>query len=147
MVESIIMDQTGGNISSLVRNVSGRLLSRFVTNIIGIKSAVISTADGFEVASECADISDIEKLSAVSSTLSAIGNMVVFETDMGHQYRSVIIENDNGFIIIMDIQYKTYPMIFCVVASRDALLNRVIHQARIIVDVIANKLPKLEPKN
>lgn len=44
----------------------------------------------------------------------------------------------------MDIQYKSYPMIFCVVASREAMLSRVIHQAKIIIDVIANKLPKLE---
>lgn len=86
-----------GNISSLVRNVSGRLLNRLVANISGIKAALISTVDGFEIAAECAESSDIAKLSAVSSTLSAIGNMAMLETDMGTQYRSVTIENDNGF--------------------------------------------------
>lgn len=132
------------NISSLVRDVSARLLSRFVINITGIKSAVISTVDGFEIAAECPDKADVAKLSAVSSTLSAIGNMSILETEMGSQYRSVTIENENGFLVVMDIQYKSYPMIFCVVASREAILARVMHQARIIVDVIANKLPKLE---
>ncbi|MFD1259604.1 roadblock/LC7 domain-containing protein [Entomomonas asaccharolytica] len=138
------MRKIDGNISSLVHNVSGRLLNRLVTNISGIKAALISTVDGFEIAAECTDASDIAKLSAVSSTLSAIGNMAMLETDMGTQYRSVTIENDNGFLVIMDIQYKTYPMIFCVVASREAMLNHVLHQAKIIIDVIANKLPKLE---
>lgn len=133
-----------GNISSLVRNVSARLLNRLVANIDGIKAALISTVDGFEIAAVSTDQSDIAKLSAVSSTLSAIGNMAILETDMGTQYRSVIIENDNGFLVIMDIQYKNYPMIFCVVASREAMLNQVIQQAKIIVDVVANKLPKLE---
>lgn len=138
------MDESEGNISSLVREVASRLLSRFVINIAGIKSAVISTIDGFEIAAECSDKSDVAKLSAVSSTLSAIGNMSILETAMGTQYRSVTIENENGFLMVMDIQYKSYPMIFCVVASRDALLARVMHQARIIADVLANKLPKLE---
>lgn len=138
------MDELEGNISYLVRNVSARLLSRFVINITGIKSAVISTIDGFEIAAECRNDSEASKLSAVSSTLSAIGNMSIMETNMGNKYRSVTIENENGFLVVMDIQYKSYPMIFCVVASKDAILARVLHQARIIVDVIANKLPKLE---
>lgn len=138
------MDELEGNISSLVRDVSARLLSRFVINITGIKSAVISTVDGFEIAAECTSPSDAAKLSAVSSTLSAIGNMSIMETDMGNQYRSVVIENENGFLVVMDIQYKSYPMIFCAVASKEAILTRVLHQAQIIVDVIANKLPKLE---
>ncbi|GEM_PF-2075264 len=138
------MDELEGNISYLVRNVSARLLSRFVINITGIKSAVISTVDGFEIAAECRNDSEASKLSAVSSTLSAIGNMSIMETNMGNKYRSVTIENENGFLVVMDIQYKSYPMIFCVVASKDAILARVLHQARIIVDVIANKLPKLE---
>lgn len=138
------MDELEGNISYLVRNVSARLLSRFVINITGIKSAVISTVDGFEIAAECRNDSEASKLSAMSSTLSAIGNMSIMETNMGNKYRSVTIENENGFLVVMDIQYKSYPMIFCVVASKDAILARVLHQARIIVDVIANKLPKLE---
>lgn len=138
------MDELEGNISYLVRNVSARLLSRFVINITGIKSAVISTVDGFEIAAECRNDSEASKLSAVSSTLSAIGNMSIMETNMGNKYRSVTIENENGFLVVMDIQYKSYPMIFCVVASKDAILAKVLHQARIIVDVIANKLPKLE---
>ena len=76
--------------------------------------------------------------------MASIGNMSIMETNMGNKYRSVTIENENGFLVVMDIQYKSYPMIFCVVASKDAILARVLHQARIIVDVIANKLPKLE---
>jgi len=71
------MDELEGNISYLVRNVSARLLSRFVINITGIKSAVISTVDGFEIAAECRNDSEASKLSAVSSTLSAIGNMSI----------------------------------------------------------------------
>lgn len=139
------MNEGNRNIPFLVRNVSSRLLNRLITNIPGIKAALISTVDGFEIASECTtDQSDIAKLSAVSSTLSAIGNMAIFETDMGTLYRSITIENENGFLVVMDIQYKTYPMIFCVIASREATLSQVIHQSKIIVDIVANKLPHLE---
>lgn len=129
-------------ILDIVHNISDELLSLFLTNVTGISAALISTVDGFEVSSKSVSHANINKLSALSSSLSAIGSMATIEAEMGKQYKHVIIESEDGFLIVMDIPYIHYPMILCVVTSKDALLARVIQQAKSVAMTLVNQLPK-----
>lgn len=130
------------NILDIVQNISEELLSLLITNIKGVNAVIISTADGFEVSSKCTCQASINKLSALSSSLSAIGSMATLEAEMGKQYRHVMIESEGGFLIVMDVPYIHYPMILCVVASEEALLARVIQQAKNVSTTLVNQLPK-----
>ncbi|AZS50856.1 hypothetical protein DM558_08705 [Entomomonas moraniae] len=130
------------SISDIVQNISEELLSLLLTNVKSVNAAIISTADGFEVSSKYTYQANINKLSALSSSLSAIGSMATLEAEMGKQYRHVMIESDGGFLIVMDIPYVHYPMILCVVASDQALLARVIQQAKNVSMTLVDQLPK-----
>lgn len=126
----------------LVQDASGELLSLLMTNVSDINAALISTADGFEVASKYKNNANTDKLCALSSSLSAIGNMATEEVEIGKQYQHVMIESDDGFMIVMDIPYIHYPMILCIVASKKAMLARVFQQARSIANTLTTKLPE-----
>ncbi len=129
------------NILDIVKNISEELLSLFITNVKGVNAVIISTADGFEVSSRSTCGANISKLSALSSSLSAIGNMATLEAEMGKQYRHVMIESEDGFLMVMDVPYIHYPMILCVVSSEEAFLARVIQQAKNVSMTLVNQLP------
>lgn len=136
---------TENNISILTPKViklaAIRELNKLMNAVTGIESAVLTTEDGFEVAfrSINTDI-DSSKLAAMASSLSAISNMSICETDLGTKYNSIIIESDKGYILIMDIDNDAFPMILNVVASKKAVLGQVIYHARAIVETFNLKV-------
>lgn len=130
------------DILSMIQNISDELLSLLLTNVPGINAAVISTTDGFEVAAKYLDNTNVSKLSALSSSLSAIGSLATEEVEIGKQYQHVMIESEDGFLIVMDIPYQHYPMILCVVASKNALLARVFQQAKSVTSILTDQLLK-----
>ncbi len=134
---SIISTEFGESPSQLVteelRSSAGRLLQLLVQKLNGVKGAVITTSDGFEVAVNVVSDTDGAKLSAMASSISAIGNMAVQETGIGSRHQSIVIEGDDGYIFIMDIQHPSCPMILNVITSKSAVLGQVIYYAKHIV--------------
>lgn len=129
-------------IQELVQSVSGELLSLLLNNVAGINAALISTADGFELSSRQNNNANISKLSALSSSLSAIGTIATTEVEIGKQYQHVLIDSDEGFFIVMDIPYQHYPMTLCVVASKEVLFSEVFQQAKNLVNALTELLPQ-----
>lgn len=112
-----------------------RELDKLMNSATGVESAVLTTEDGFEVAFRSAnDDVDSSKLAAMASSLSAISNMSIFETNLGTEYNSIIIESDKGYIVIMDIDNEAFPMILNVVASKKAVLGQILYHARAVVE-------------
>lgn len=127
-------------IPKVAKAASAKELRRLMEADCGIESAILTTEDGFEVAVESIGEVDSSKLAAMASSLSAISNMSVSETDLGTQYHSIIIESDRGYIVIMDIAYETFPMILNIVASKNAVLGQILYHARSVVDAFNRKL-------
>lgn len=116
-----------------IRKNAAHLLSFLVQKLSGVKSAVVTTSDGFEVAASAETETDAAKLSAMASSISAIGSMAVQETSVGKQHESITIESDEGYIFIMDIHHPSCPMILSVVTARSALLGQVIYYSKQVV--------------
>ncbi|UYZ82877.1 roadblock/LC7 domain-containing protein [Entomomonas sp. E2T0] len=113
-----------------------KLLKELVEADNGIETALVTTEDGFSVAIHSTEQVESSKLAAMASSLSAIGNLSVEETNTGTKYHSMIIESDNGYVLIMDICHEAFPMILNIVASKKAILGRVIHSAKSVVDIL-----------
>ncbi|MDR3159737.1 MAG: roadblock/LC7 domain-containing protein [Zoogloeaceae bacterium] len=114
---------------------AGYILGLFVEKLggIGVKSAVIATTDGFDVASVAMSEEEGAKLSALSSSISAIGDMAIKEIGIGVSHQSITIESESGYIFIMDIRHPNCPMVLSIAASKDAVLGKLIYYARQVV--------------
>ncbi|MFD1259838.1 roadblock/LC7 domain-containing protein [Entomomonas asaccharolytica] len=121
-------------IPKVAQVISAKILSQLIQTDCGIESAILTTEDGFEVAVESVGEVDSSKLAAMASSLSAISNMSVSESNLGTQYQSLIIESDGGYIVIMDVAYDKFPMILNIVASKDTVLGQLLYHARSVVD-------------
>lgn len=99
----------------------------------GVRLIVATSTDGFEVASVNTSQlknTDVAKIAAMSSSLSAIGNMAVKEISPGNQYQSIQIESDNGYILIVEVPYPKYPLIMNIVTTKDAILGQVLYRTK-----------------
>lgn len=138
---SIVSSELASGSSQLVseelRKNSDHLLKLLIQKLSGVKGAVITTGDGFEVAVNVVSDTDGAKLAAMASSISAIGNMAVQETDLGSRHSSITIEGEDGYIFIMDIPNPSCPMILNVITSKSAVLGQVIYYAKHIVNKLS----------
>ena len=119
-----------------IRTKAKYMLKLFVHQLegAGVNGAVITTIDGFEVAAIAMSEEESNKLSAMSSSISAIGEMAVAEANAGTHYQSITIESDSGYIFIVNIRYPGCPMLLSVVASKEAMLGKLIYYAKHVVE-------------
>ncbi|UYZ82872.1 roadblock/LC7 domain-containing protein [Entomomonas sp. E2T0] len=126
-------------IPKVVQMISAKILNQLMQTDCGIESAILTTEDGFEVAVESVGEVDSSKLAAMASSMSAISNMSVSESNLGTHYQSLIIESDRGYIVIMDVACDKFPMILNIVASKNTVLGQLLYHARGVVDAFNKK--------
>lgn len=97
--------------------------------ISGAVAVVVSTADGFEVASRARDAAQSSRLSAMASSIAAIGAVIGEETFSG-ACRGIFIEADKGQIVMVEIRHPAHVLILTIVADERALLGAVTYSAR-----------------
>lgn len=93
-------------------------------DITGVRSAVLFTADGFEIASHAADAATSARLAAIGSSLSALGTAISAEAGLKDFDRSTIESND-GTVVIMHIGNGS-AMSVAVVATKEAVLGQLL---------------------
>ena len=63
-----------------------RSLDELMLEIKGIKAVVVSTEDGFEVAARVENTAQVARLSAMASSLAALGAMAGEESQIGRAH-------------------------------------------------------------
>jgi predicted regulator of Ras-like GTPase activity (Roadblock/LC7/MglB family) len=104
-------------------------LNELMHALDGLTAGVIATSDGFEVAARAKAGVEVSKLAAMACSISALGAMVGVESEIG-QYQNVIVEADEGYVVIIDIPHPQYPMILNLVAARNEVLGQVLYLAK-----------------
>jgi uncharacterized protein len=116
---------------------ANRALDDLMSEVKGVVAAVVSTADGFEVAGRVQNDAQISKLAAMASSIAAIGIVVGEESGVGEQ-ESITIEAKEGYVVMVGIDNKAFPMILNVIAQKSAVLGQVLYftkqSARSLVD-------------
>jgi predicted regulator of Ras-like GTPase activity (Roadblock/LC7/MglB family) len=114
----------------------GVTLKSFVKTLesVGVNGAVVATLDGFEIAVAAVSSEEGKKLAAMSSSISAIGDMVVMEVNAGSHHRSITIESDNGYIFFVTVPHPECRMILSVIASKEAMLGKLFYYAKQVVE-------------
>lgn len=110
--------------------VSAEQLAKFGSETPGINMAVLSTADGFEVASYRTNQSVSAKMAAMGSSLQALSEAITREAGL-KAGRKLIIETDDGCVLAIGIAETTPTMSLVVVADKSASLGHLLWSAKI----------------
>lgn len=92
----------------------------------GILGAVISSVDGFDVASAVTKDLDPSKIAAMASSIAAIGFVVSQEAELGAS-KSITVNTENGFVYIRNIQLAGQVCSLNVIANNSAILAQIIY--------------------
>lgn len=116
-------------ITEALRLRSEHVLEKLMESLPGLSAAVLASSDGFEVAARGCEGAEVAKLAAMACSISAIGAMAGSESGIG-QYRSLTIDADEGFILIMEVANPDFPMILNLVVAHSEMLGQVLYLAK-----------------
>lgn len=106
--------------------VSKEILHELVHATNGVDGVLLASADGFEVNSIFQKNYDGGKLSAVGSSILALVQALTNEAQLTG-CRSVILDAENGKIMISAVSNQYQPMILVVVTRQQVLLGQIMH--------------------
>ncbi len=116
-------------IEASLQRTCGAALDELMREVKGIKAVVISTEDGFEVAARVENTAQIARLSAMASSLAALGAMAGEESQLGVCH-SLVMEAADGHIAILQVRRADVSLIVSVVTGRDAVLGQVLYYSK-----------------
>lgn len=106
--------------------VSKEVLHELVHSTSGVDGVLLASTDGFEVSSIFQKSYDGNKLSAVGSSILALVQALTSEAQLTG-CRSVILDAENGKIMINAVPNANQPMILIVVTKQQVLLGQIMH--------------------
>lgn len=109
-----------------LKNACDRALDELMQEIKGIKAVVVATEDGFEVAARVENTAQVARLSAMASSLAALGAMAGEESQLGVCH-SLLMEAADGYITIVQVRRADVSLIVSVVTGRDAVIGQVLY--------------------
>ena len=121
---------------------SKEVLHDLVHSTSGIDGVLLASTDGFEVSSIFQKEYDAGKLSAVGSSILALVQALTNEAQLTG-CRSVILDAQDGKIMISAVPNKNQPMIVIVVTKQQVLLGQIMHG----MNKAINQLVALDQQN
>lgn len=100
-----------------------------MSDINGAKAVVISTEDGFEVSARTENTAQVARLSAMASSLAALGAIAGEESNLG-ACDSLVIEAAGGHIVMLQARRADVSLILSVVTGRDAVIGQALYYAK-----------------
>ena len=95
-------------------------------DIKGVKAVLVSTEDGFEVAARVENTAQVARLSAMASSLAALGALAGEESRLG-ACDSLMMEAADGYIAILQVRRADVSLIMSVVTGRDAVVGQILY--------------------
>lgn len=126
-----------GNIavSQHLRLAAREAAAQLMREIKGVKAVLVSTEDGFEVAAQVENTAQISRLSAMASSLAALGALAGEESRLG-ACDSLVMEATDGFIAILQIRRQEITLILSVVTGRDAIIGQVLYFSKQVAQAL-----------
>ena len=113
-------------IAAFLKTACDRALDELMQEVKGIKAVVVATEDGFEVAARIENTAQVARLSAMASSLAALGAMAGEESQLGVCH-SLLMEAAEGYIVIVQVRRADVSLIISVVTGRDAVVGQVLY--------------------
>lgn len=117
---------------SLPAHVEGacdRHLRDLLEEVAGVTSVGIVAPDGFEVAAIVAPSINVSKVAAVTSTISAVAQVLSDEAGLG-DCGSVVIDSSHGKVVLCAVPANEARYCLAAVCEERALLGRVLYAVK-----------------
>ena len=117
------------NIPPHIHAVAQAAVDSLMREVKGVRAVVVSTEDGFEVTGRIENTAKVAQLSAVASSLAALGSLSGEESNLG-ACSSVTVEAAHGHVVMVQARHREVDLIVSVVAGRDAVIGQVLYFAK-----------------
>ena len=117
------------NIPLHIESAAKAAIETIMGEVRGVKAVLISTEDGFEVAARTENTAQISRLSAMASSLAALGSIAGEESNLG-ACANVSIEAAHGHIIMLQAHNPAMGLIVSVITDKEAVLGQVLYFAK-----------------
>lgn len=97
-----------------------------IREVRNVKAVLISTEDGFPVASHVQNDAQISRLSAMASSLSALSSLAGNESHLG-TCRNLIIEAEFGILVIFQFQRGEDVLNMSVIAGEEVVVGQLLY--------------------
>lgn len=94
-------------------------------DIDSAQAVVLATPDGFAVAHAHRGAVHPSRIAAITSSISAIGSAVTQEAHLGRA-RCLIVDAEDGFVVVRTVHGGDAPLIVNVLAGRSATLGYIL---------------------
>lgn len=94
-----------------------------------ITGALVSTVDGFEIASRLRPGMSAAKLSAMTSSLLALAEAMCAEA-AGGACRDLVIDADAGRVLLMELPRRTQNLVFAILCTNKVTLGQILWAVR-----------------
>ena len=120
------------NIPYHIQKAADQVIESLMTEVKGIKAVVISTEDGFEVAARTENTAQVSRLSAMASSLAALGAIAGEESNLG-ACDNLCIQAENGHIVMLQARNPAMGLIVSVITGTDAIIGQVLYFSKVAV--------------
>lgn len=117
------------NLDPRLTRAAEKAVDMVMSEIKGIKASVVSTEDGFEVASRIQNTGEIGRLSAMASSMAALGAIAGEENQLG-VCENLVIQAAQGLIVVLQARRSDVTLVLSVVTSRDAIMGQLLYASR-----------------
>ncbi|NBD95735.1 MAG: hypothetical protein GVY11_04575 [Gammaproteobacteria bacterium] len=118
------------------KQAAGRYLDELIESVNAETSVVLASEDGMELLSRGHDDRRVSRMSAMSSSMTALGVMAGEECDLGG-FRTVTLELEKGFMLMFQITTECAVLILGIIAERRATVGQVLHHGKRTADRLA----------
>lgn len=112
-----------------IKQAAEQAIALIMREVKGSKAAVVSTEDGFEVASQVENTAEVSRLSAMASSIAALGAIAGEESRIG-ACDNVVIAGVSGHIVMRQIRRKDVSLVLSIVAGREAIVGQMLYFSR-----------------
>jgi predicted regulator of Ras-like GTPase activity (Roadblock/LC7/MglB family) len=114
-------------------------LEAFASANAGVRLAMLTSSDGFEVAVHPADSATTTRIAAISSSIQALSEALASEAGLSGS-RSLIVETDTGTVLVLGLADSSLRMSLAVVATGSELLGKLLWASRNLCTELASSL-------
>ena len=108
---------------------ASRQLETFAHSNDGVKLAVLTSSDGFEIAAVPAGTASAARIAAMSSSIQALSQALAQEAGLAGN-RNLIIETDTGTMLLIGVEPIASGVVLAVVATGKELLGKLLWASR-----------------
>lgn len=117
------------NIAPRIKDAADAAVNTLMREIKGVKAVVIATEDGLELAARAENTAQVARMSAIASSLAALGAVAGVESGLG-QCENVAIETASGHILMLQARHAEVDLIVSVITGKDAVIGQVLYLSK-----------------